>query len=100
MQLIFQIRLIPSFFESSTNHFSVLSARFSTHYFSFKISNYLFFMQDNQNKVIDWIRSGMDYNEGIGLLVELTRKQLYSDQFTGREKSMADKLAYEIYKMF
>jgi hypothetical protein len=57
-------------------------------------------MKDNQNKVIGWIRSGMDYNEGIGLLVELTRKQLYSDQFTGREKSMADKLAYEIYKMF
>jgi hypothetical protein len=55
-------------------------------------------MQDNQNKVIDWIRSGMDYNEGIGLLVDLTRKPIYSDQFTGREKSMTDKLAYEICK--
>lgn len=55
-------------------------------------------MQDNQNKVIDWIKSGMEYDEGIGLLVELTRKPMYSDQFTGREKSMADKLAYEICK--
>ena len=53
-------------------------------------------MQDNQIKVINWIRSGMDFTVGIGLLVELTKKQMYSDQFTGREKSMAGKLAYEI----
>jgi len=55
-------------------------------------------MQENQIKVIGWIRSGMDYAEGIGLLVELTQKQKYSDQFTGREKSMSGKLAYEICK--
>ena len=55
-------------------------------------------MQENQIKVINWIRSGMDYAEGIGLLVELTNKQMISDQFNGREKSMADKLAYEICK--
>ena len=33
------------------------------------------FMQDNQIKVINWIRSGMEYTEGFGLLVELTQNQ-------------------------
>jgi hypothetical protein len=55
-------------------------------------------MDENQIKVINWIRFGMDYNKGIELLVELTQKAMFSDQFTGREKSMAGKLAYEICK--
>jgi hypothetical protein len=56
-------------------------------------------MNDNQIKVINWIRSEMDYAKGIDLLVEFTKKPMYSDQFTGREKSMAGKLAYEICKV-
>jgi hypothetical protein len=40
----------------------------------------------------------MDYNEGFGLFVALKQKPMYSDQFTGREKSMGGKLAYEICK--
>lgn len=55
-------------------------------------------MSENKDKVVGWIRSGMDYNEGISLLVEITRKQMYFDQLTGRERSMADKLAYELLK--
>ncbi|MEI7829360.1 MAG: hypothetical protein WCI31_06305 [Prolixibacteraceae bacterium] len=55
-------------------------------------------MAENKEKVIGWIRSGMDYNEGISLLVEITRKQLYFNQFTGGMRSMSGKLAYELCK--
>jgi len=55
-------------------------------------------MADNKERVISWIRSGMDYNEGISLLVEITRKQLYFNQFTGSSRSMSGKLAYELCK--
>jgi hypothetical protein len=55
-------------------------------------------MQNKEQEVTDWLRSGMDYNEGISLLIAITQKQFYSTQFTGREQSLADKLAYEICK--
>ena len=55
-------------------------------------------MQNKKHEVTDWIRSGMDYNEGISLLISITQKQFYSSQFSGREQSLADKLAYEICK--
>lgn len=55
-------------------------------------------MQENQFKVISWIKSGMDYIKGVDLLVELTNKQTFYNLFTGRDKSLPDKLAYEICK--
>ena len=55
-------------------------------------------MNDNQLKVIGWIRSGMDYNAGLILLVELTHKQTFFNLFSGKDKALADKLAYEICK--
>ena len=55
-------------------------------------------MQDNQLKVLNWIRSGMEYTSGVDLLVELTRKQTYYNLFTGKDITLANKLAYEICK--
>jgi hypothetical protein len=55
-------------------------------------------MSENKTKVTDWIRSGMDYNEGIKLLIEITRKQFWFDLLTGREKTKSGKLAYELCK--
>ena len=55
-------------------------------------------MQDNQIKVISWIKSGMDYTEGVDLLVKITRKQTFYNLFTGKDIAFADKLAYEICK--
>jgi hypothetical protein len=55
-------------------------------------------MNDNQLKVIAWIRSGMDFNSGLSLLVEMTNKQIYYNLFSGKELALADKLAYEICK--
>ncbi len=55
-------------------------------------------MNENQLKVIGWIRSGMNYNVGLNLLVELTHKQTFINLFSGKDKALADKLAYEICK--
>ena len=55
-------------------------------------------MNNNQLKVIDWIRSGMEFAKGIDLLVELTRKQTFYNLFSGKDKSLPEKLAYEICK--
>ena len=55
-------------------------------------------MNDNQLKVITWIRSGMDFNIGLNLLVEMTNKQMYYNLFSGKDKALAEKLAYEICK--
>src|SRR5665647_1440551 len=52
---------------------------------------------NEKEKVIDWIISGMNYNDGINLLVELTKK-VDIGMYIGRERSMASKLAYEICK--
>jgi len=51
-------------------------------------------MTGNKTKVANWIRSGMNYNEGVSFLAELTGRQ-----FSGREnKDNRDKVAYEICK--
>lgn len=50
-----------------------------------------------KDKVIDWIKSGMNYNDGINLLVEISKKADVGF-YIGRERSFADKLAYEICK--
>jgi len=55
-------------------------------------------MHNNQIKVINWIKSGMNYSEGVDLLVEITRKQTFYNLFTGKDIALADKLAYEICK--
>ena len=52
---------------------------------------------NEKEKVIDWIKSGMNYNDGINLLVELVKKADVG-MYIGRERSMASKLAYEICK--
>ena len=55
-------------------------------------------MEDVKLKVVAWIKSGMNYNDGISLLIELTNKQSYSAMFMGREPTMKNKLPYEICK--
>ena len=55
-------------------------------------------MNDNQLKVIGWIKSGMGFAKGVDLLVDLTRKQTFYNLFSGKDKSLPDKLAYEICK--
>ena len=55
-------------------------------------------MEDIKLKVVAWIKSGMNYNDGVNLLIELTNKQSYSAMFTGREPNMKNKLPYEICK--
>ena len=52
---------------------------------------------NEKEKVIYWIKSGMNYNDGINLLVELSKK-VDIGMYIGRERSMASKLAYEICK--
>lgn len=52
---------------------------------------------NEKEKVIDWIKSGMNYNQGIDLLVELSKK-VDIGFYIGRERSQAGKLAYEICK--
>ena len=55
-------------------------------------------MNEKQDKVIAWIKAGMDYNSGIGLLTEISTKQGLTNGFPGKEKTFANKLAYEIMK--
>lgn len=54
-------------------------------------------MNEEKAKVINWIVSGMNYNDGINLLVEISKKADVGF-YIGRERSFADKLAYEICK--
>jgi len=51
-----------------------------------------------KDKVVAWIRSGMDYSKGLELLVEISGKKHFISQLSGRSGSMAPKLAYEICK--
>jgi len=55
-------------------------------------------MEDIKLKVVAWIKSGMNYKDGVTLLIELTNKQSYSAMFIGREPTMKNKLPYEICK--
>ena len=53
---------------------------------------------ENSDKVITWIQSGMHYNMGIELLVEISGKKQFVSLFSGPERNQAPKLAYEICK--
>lgn len=53
---------------------------------------------ENSDKVITWIQCGMHYNMGIELLVEISGKKQFVSLFSGPERSLAPKLAYEICK--
>jgi hypothetical protein len=48
--------------------------------------------------VTNWILSGMKYQDGLALLLFITKKPKFNDIFLGRNKTMHRKLAYEICK--
>jgi len=52
----------------------------------------------NKETVTEWVRNGMDYNQGIALLVQVTGQKYYSGMFVGKQRTMGDKLAYELLK--
>ena len=56
-------------------------------------------MEEHKVKVIDWIKSGMNYNEGISLVIKLSGRQGLLSQFAGKENKLKDKLAYELCKV-
>lgn len=49
-------------------------------------------------KVIDWFSGGMNYNDGIKLLVSITGRPNVVHTFSGYENSLSGKLCYEILK--
>ncbi len=55
-------------------------------------------MNENRDKVIAWIRSGNDYNVGISLLAEISRKKGITEPFIGKQRTMAGKLVFENLK--
>ena len=56
-------------------------------------------MEEHKIKVIDWIKSGMNYNEGVTLVCKLSGRQGLLAQFAGKENKQKDKLAYELCKV-
>ena len=56
-------------------------------------------MEEHKVKVIDWIKSGMNYNEGISLVIKFSGRQGLLSQFAGKENKLKDKLAYELCKV-
>jgi len=56
-------------------------------------------MKEHKIKVIDWIKSGMNYNEGVTLVCKLSGRQALLSQFAGKENKLKDKLAYELCKV-
>jgi len=56
-------------------------------------------MEEHKIKVIDWIKSGMNYQEGISLVIKLSGRQGLLSQFAGKENKLKDKLAYELCKV-
>lgn len=52
----------------------------------------------NLQKVTQWITDGMDYAQGVNLLVSLSGKNSFYNQFNGNKVRLAPKLAYEICK--
>jgi len=52
----------------------------------------------NLQKVTQWITDGMDYTQGVNLLVSLSGKSSFHGQFNGNKVRLAPKLAYEICK--
>ena len=55
-------------------------------------------MEERKIKLISWIRSGMNYLDGISLIMELSGRKGFQNQFIGKENRMKDKLTYEICK--
>ena len=56
-------------------------------------------MEEHKIKVIDWIKSGMNYFEGVSLVITLSGRQGLLSQFAGKENKLKDKLAYELCKV-
>ena len=56
-------------------------------------------MEKNEIELIKWIESGMNYKEGIDLVLELSDKKINSNQFKGRETRLRGKLTYELCKI-
>jgi len=56
-------------------------------------------MEEHKVKVIDWIKSGMNYTEGVSLVIKLSGRQGLLSQFAGKENKLKDKLAYELCKV-
>ena len=56
-------------------------------------------MEEHKIKVIDWIKSGMNYNDGVSLVIKLSGRQGLLSQFAGKENKQKDKLAYELCKV-
>lgn len=55
-------------------------------------------MNENQLQVVNWIRSGMDFNKGIQLLSGPLGKKNIALQYIGKHRSAEGKVAYEIIK--
>ena len=56
-------------------------------------------MEEHKIKVIDWIKSGMSYNEGVNMVVQFSGRQGLLSQFAGKEHKLKDKLTYELCKV-
>ena len=56
-------------------------------------------MEEHKIKVIAWIKSGMNYNEGVSLVIKLSGRPGLLAQFAGKENKLKDKLAYELCKV-
>jgi len=52
----------------------------------------------NLQKVTQWITDGMDFAQGVNLLVSLSGKSSFHGQFNGNKVHLGPKLAYEICK--
>ena len=55
-------------------------------------------MEERTVKLINWIRSGMNYLDGISLILEFSARKGFQHQFIGKENRMKDKLTYELCK--
>ena len=49
-------------------------------------------MEEHKVKVIDWIKSGMNYKEGVSLVIKLSGRPGLLAQFAGKENKLKDKL--------
>ncbi len=56
-------------------------------------------MEEYKIKVIDWIKSGMNYNDGVSMVIKFSGRQGLLRQFAGKENKLKDKLTYELCKV-
>ena len=56
-------------------------------------------MEEHKIKVIDWIKSGMNYNDGVSMVIKFSGRQGLLRQFAGKENKLKDKLTYELCKV-